>query len=138
MLPCGALTNVLGIEVMLITGRRHTFAVPMAEQLGFDLWLISSNGAATRSLHGESFHRDLLPVQKCRGLCSAMCDFLANTVITFDKESQGGRSTDELTTSIQRWLEKNMQYIEFVVPIRTRCRYHPCAGNVLCTIARTA
>jgi hypothetical protein len=24
---------------------------------------------------------------------------------------------DELTVSIQRWLEKNMQYIEFVVPI---------------------
>ncbi|HET8825953.1 MAG TPA: HAD hydrolase family protein, partial [Terriglobales bacterium] len=28
-----------GIEVILVTGRRHTFAMPMAAQLGFDLWL---------------------------------------------------------------------------------------------------
>ena len=34
-----------GIEVVLVTGRRHTFAFPIAKQLGFDLWLISSNGA---------------------------------------------------------------------------------------------
>ena len=34
-----------GIEVVLVTGRRHTFALPIAQQLGFDLWLICSNGA---------------------------------------------------------------------------------------------
>jgi HAD superfamily hydrolase (TIGR01484 family) len=39
-----------GIEVILVTGRRHTFALPIAQQLGFDLWLICSNGAITRSL----------------------------------------------------------------------------------------
>ncbi len=39
-----------GVEVILVTGRRHTFALPIARQLGFDLWLISSNGAITRSL----------------------------------------------------------------------------------------
>jgi Cof subfamily protein (haloacid dehalogenase superfamily) len=109
-----------GVEVLLVTGRRHTFAMPMAQQLGFDLWLISSNGAITRSMHGESFHRDLLPVETCRKLCGAMRDFRGNTVITFDKESKGAlvlERMDELTVSIQRWLEKNMQFIEFVVPI---------------------
>ena len=50
-----------GIEIVLGTGRRHKFALPIAESLGFDLWLISSNGAVTRSLGGELFHRDLLP-----------------------------------------------------------------------------
>ena len=57
-----------GIEVVLVTGRRHTFALPIAEQLGFDLWLISSNGAVTRSLSGETFHRDLMPRAICREL----------------------------------------------------------------------
>src|SRR5258705_4968287 len=42
-----------GIEVALVTGRRHDFALPIAQQLGFDLWLISSNGAITRSLQGD-------------------------------------------------------------------------------------
>lgn len=109
-----------GVEVLLVTGRRHTFALPMAQQLGFDLWLISSNGAVTRSLSGESFHRDLLPLATCRQLCGAMREFRGNMVITFDKESKGAlvlERMDELTISIQRWLEKNMQYIEFVVPI---------------------
>src|SRR5215475_11620793 len=109
-----------GIEVILVTGRRHTFALPMAQELGFDLWLISSNGAVTRSLAGETFHRDLLPTQTCRALCDDMREFRGNMVITFDKESKGAlvlERMDELTTSIQKWLEKNIQYIQFVVPI---------------------
>ena len=112
--------HAAGVEVMLVTGRRHTFALPMAQQLGFDLWLITSNGAVTRSLNGESFHRDLLPMETCRDLCSAMREFRGNMVITFDKESKGAlvlERLDELTTSIRQWLEKNSQYLEFVVPI---------------------
>src|SRR5258705_13090959 len=49
-----------------------------------------------------------------------MREFRGNTVITFDKESKGAlvlERMDELTSSIQRWLEKNMQFIEFIVPI---------------------
>jgi len=109
-----------GVEVLLVTGRRHAFALPIAQQLGFDLWLISSNGAVTRSLSGEKFHSDLLPVETCRQLCATMPEFRGNTVITFDKESKGAlvlERMDELTASIQRWLEKNLQFIDFVVPI---------------------
>ncbi len=50
-----------GIEIVLGTGRRHDFALPIAESLGFDLWMMSSNGAITRSTRGETFHRDFLP-----------------------------------------------------------------------------
>jgi Cof subfamily protein (haloacid dehalogenase superfamily) len=112
--------HAAGIEIVLVTGRRHTFALPIAKQLGFDLWLISSNGAVTRSLSGETFHRDLMPVETCRRLCGAMQEFRGNTVLTFDKETKGAivlEHMDELGASIRRWLEKNMEYIEFVVPI---------------------
>jgi len=108
------------VEVILVTGRRHTFALPMARQLGFDLWLISSNGAVTRSLAGETFHRDLMPAETCRSVCLRMREFRGNMVITFDKESKGAlvlEHMDELTTSIQKWLEKNIQFIDFVIPI---------------------
>jgi Cof subfamily protein (haloacid dehalogenase superfamily) len=128
-----------GVEVILVTGRRHAFALPMAEQLGFDLWLISSNGAVTRSLHGESFHRDLLPVQRCRDLCSAMREFRGNMVITFDQELKGAlvlEHMDELTSSIQRWLEKNMRYIEFVVPIENALVNNPVQAMFCGTITR--
>ena len=109
-----------GVEVILVTGRRHRFALPIAEQLGFDLWLISSNGAVTRSLGGETFHRDLLPLETCRKLCEAMREFRGNTVLTFDIEGKGAivlERMDELTGSIQRWLEKHLEFIEFVVPL---------------------
>jgi Cof subfamily protein (haloacid dehalogenase superfamily) len=109
-----------GVEIVLVTGRRHTFALPIAQELGFDLWLISSNGAVTRSLGGESFHRDLMPRETCLELCGAMQEFRGNTVLTFDKETKGAivvEHLDDLNASIRRWLEKNMAYIEFVAPI---------------------
>jgi Cof subfamily protein (haloacid dehalogenase superfamily) len=112
--------HAAGIEIVLVTGRRHTFALPIAKKLGFDLWLISSNGAVTRSLTGETFHRDMMPAETCRKLCGAMQEFRGNTVLTFDQEAKGAivlERLDEVGLSIRRWLEKNMQFIEFVVPI---------------------
>jgi Cof subfamily protein (haloacid dehalogenase superfamily) len=108
------------VEVVLVTGRRHTFALPIARLLGFDLWIISSNGAITRSLAGETFHRDMLPAATCRKLCAAMKEFRGHTVLTFDKEERGAivlEHMGELNTVIQRWLEKNLRFIEFVIPI---------------------
>jgi Cof subfamily protein (haloacid dehalogenase superfamily) len=109
-----------GVEVILVTGRRHTFALPIAQQLGFDLWLVTSNGAITRSLSGETFHRDLLPEPTCRELVGIMREFRGQTVLTFDSTGPGTiviERLDDLEHSIQRWLEKNMEYIKFVVPI---------------------
>ena len=117
-----------GVEVILVTGRRHTFALPIAQQLGFDLWLISSNGAVTRNLAGETFHRDLLPEPTCRDLVRVMQEFRGQTVLTFDSNGPGTiviERLDELEASIQRWLEKNMQYIQFVVPIENALTTDP-------------
>jgi Cof subfamily protein (haloacid dehalogenase superfamily) len=130
-----------GIEVVLVTGRRHTFALPIAKQLGFDLWLISSNGAITRSLAGETFHRDLMPRQLCRELCGSMRAFRGNTVLTFDKECKGAivlEHLDDLNTSIRRWLEKNMAYIEFVVPIENALVSDPVQAMFCGSMARMA
>ena len=120
--------HAAGVEVVVVTGRRHTFALPIVQQLGFDLWVISSNGAITRSLAGETFHRDMLPVQTCRRLCASMQDFRGNTVLTFDTEAKGAivlEHMNELNVSIQRWLEKNLQYIDFVIPIESALTSDP-------------
>ncbi|MGB7584096.1 MAG: HAD family hydrolase, partial [Terriglobales bacterium] len=117
-----------GVEIVLVTGRRHKFALPIAELLGFDLWIISSNGAVTRSLAGETFHRDLLPVEVCRRLCGDMQGFRGNTVLTFDVEGKGAIVLEhmrELNVSIQRWLEKNLEYIDFVIPLEDSLTQDP-------------
>src|ERR1700680_1735786 len=131
--------HAAGIEIVLVTGRRHTFALPIAEQLGFDLWLISSNGAVTRSLTGETFHRDLMPAETCRRLCGAMQEFRGNTVLTFDKETKGAivlERLDELSANIRRGLEKNMEYIEFVVPIEKALVSDPVQAMFCGTLPR--
>lgn len=131
--------HAAGIEIVLVTGRRHTFALPIAKQLGFDLWLISSNGAVTRSLAGETFHRDLMPAQTCRKLCGAMQEFRGHTVLTFDRETKGAivlERLDELGESIRRWLEKNLEYIEFVVPIEDALVSDPVQAMFCGTMAR--
>jgi Cof subfamily protein (haloacid dehalogenase superfamily) len=133
--------NAAGVEVVLVTGRRHTFALPIAKQLGFDLWLISSNGAVTRSLSGESFHRDMMPRETCLQLCKAMQEFRGHTVLTFDQETKGAivlEHMNALNESIRRWLEKNMAYIEIVVPIENALVKDPVQAMFCGSMARMA
>jgi Cof subfamily protein (haloacid dehalogenase superfamily) len=133
--------HAAGMEIVLVTGRRHSFALPIAQQLGFDLWLISSNGAVTRSLSGETFHRDLMPRETCRHVCEAMQQFRGNTVLTFDQETKGAivlERLDEVGLSIRRWLEKNMEYIEFVVPIEEALVKDPVQAMFCGTMDRMA
>jgi len=131
--------HAAGVEIVLVTGRRHSFALPIAKQLGFDLWLISSNGAVTRSLSGETFHRDLMPAETCLRLCSAMQEFRGNTVLTFDTEQKGAivlEHLDEIGPSIRRWVEKNMEFIEFVVPIERALVKDPVQAMFCGTMVR--
>jgi len=109
-----------GIEIILGTGRRHNFALPIAQSLGFDLWLLSSNGAVTRSIRGELFHQDLMPQQTALKLCRLMRDYHEYMVLTFDRDGLGAivcENHERLYTVIQRWMEKNSLYIEFISPI---------------------
>lgn len=131
--------HAAGIEIVLVTGRRHTFALPIAKQLGFDLWVISSNGAVTRSLAGETFHRDMMPRETCLRLVGAMQEFRGNTVLTFDIDGKGAiviEHLNEMGASIRRWLEKNMASIDFVVPIEKALTRDPVQAMFCGTIAR--
>jgi Cof subfamily protein (haloacid dehalogenase superfamily) len=109
-----------GIEIVLGTGRRHDFALPIAQSLGFDLWLLSSNGAITRSTWGETFHRDLLPKETGIRLARSMLKYRNYMVLTFDRSSMGAivcENHEQLFGVIQRWMEKNAPYIRYVSPI---------------------
>jgi len=88
--------------------------------LGFDPWIISSNGAVTRSTNGEWFHRDLMRQATAIKLCRHMREFRNYMVITFDRDAAGAivcENHEELYGIIQRWMEKNAPYIEYVSPI---------------------
>jgi Cof subfamily protein (haloacid dehalogenase superfamily) len=117
-----------GVHIMLCTGRRHTFAMPIAHLLGFELWLCSSNGAVTRSTLGETFHREFLPATVCKQLCAHMIGFRGGTVLTFDKDTRGAlviERDDDMQESVGRWLAHNANYIEYVSPIENSLTEDP-------------
>jgi Cof subfamily protein (haloacid dehalogenase superfamily) len=113
-----------GIEIMLATGRRHDYAMPIARELGFPVCLISSNGALIRSSAGETFFTDRLPARTALELIQYMNDFRGHAVLTFDRaENVPGNDSlvleraDELNQTVSRWLEANRPYIKFISPL---------------------
>jgi Cof subfamily protein (haloacid dehalogenase superfamily) len=113
-----------GIEIMLATGRRHDYALPIAQELGFPIWLISSNGALIRSSAGETFFTDRLPARTAYELIQYMDEFRGHAVLTFDRaanvpgnDSLVLESADELNKTVSRWLQVNRPYIKFVSPL---------------------
>jgi Cof subfamily protein (haloacid dehalogenase superfamily) len=113
-----------GIEIILATGRRHDYALPIARELGFPIWLISSNGALIRSSDSETFFTDRLPARTALELIQYMNEYRGHAVLTFDRPSNlpGNdslvlESADELNKTVSRWLEVNRPYIKFVSPL---------------------
>jgi hypothetical protein len=113
-----------GIEIILATGRRHDYAMPIARELGFPVCLISSNGALIRSSAGETFFTDRLPARTALELIQYMNDYRGHAVLTFDRaENVPGNDSlvleraDELNQTVSRWLEANRPYIKFIAPL---------------------
>ncbi|HKW76770.1 MAG TPA: Cof-type HAD-IIB family hydrolase [Terriglobales bacterium] len=109
-----------GIAIMLATGRRHDYAMPVARQLGFPMVLASSNGAVVRSSTGETFFTDFLAAETARKLIRHMDRFRGNAVLTFDRPGHDAlvlERFEELNQTISRWLETNRPYIQYVSPL---------------------
>jgi len=65
--------------------------------------------------------------------------FRGNTVLTFDQETKGAivlEHLDDLSASIRRWLEKNMAYIDFVVPLEKSLTKDPVQAMFCGSTAR--
>jgi Cof subfamily protein (haloacid dehalogenase superfamily) len=112
-----------GIQIILATGRRHDYAMPIARELGVPVLLLSSNGALVRSNEGETLFVDRLPAATARKLIRHMDEFRGHAVLTFDRPNVPGNDplvierADELNQTVSRWLEINRPYIKFVAPL---------------------
>ena len=109
-----------GITIILATGRRHDYAIPVVHELGIPVWLISSNGALVRSSDGETFYADWLPATTAHKLICHMDEYRPNAVLTFDRQGQDALILERdhiLNRSISRWIEKNSAHIRYVSPL---------------------
>jgi hydroxymethylpyrimidine pyrophosphatase-like HAD family hydrolase len=120
---CRALRDAeaAGIEIVIATGRRQAYALPLIEPVGLkpETLLITSNGTVTRTMAGRQIDRFLLPVETARAMCPALRPF-GTTVFTFDREGPGElvlESVDALHARVSLWVEANRPWIREVRPL---------------------
>jgi Cof subfamily protein (haloacid dehalogenase superfamily) len=110
-----------GIEIVIATGRRHAFAMPLIAPVGLreDSVLFSSNGAVVRSFAGELIERRFLPADTARRLCGELRKH-GTLVFTFDREGQAAlvmENLNPLFERLRRWVETNRPYLKEIQPL---------------------
>ncbi len=111
-----------GIEVVISTGRRHSFAMRVLRDLNLQpaSAVVSSNGTVVRTIGSELIHCTHLPLSTAHWLCAHLDDYRNTLVLTFDLTGPDGEDSrgalivehlDELHTSIGRWMRANERYI---------------------------
>ena len=117
-----------GIELVVATGRRHSYAMRQLSGLGWreDAVVVSSNGAVVRTVGSRLLGRRHMEVGAARELCARMGEFRNALVMTFDRVGEDGQDERgalvveelaELHSSIGKWMVANEPYIAHVTPI---------------------
>src|SRR6204780_2148410 len=140
---CAALraAEAAGIEIVIATGRRQAYAMPLIAQVGLDenSVMISSNGAVIRGFDGRLLDRRFLPVETARQLAVALRGH-GTMVFPFDREGAGAlviESLQQLHARIDRWVEANRPYLLEVQPLERAfdAGEEPIQGMVCGTVA---
>lgn len=110
----------LGVEIVLITGRRYATACKMAAQLPVEATVISSSGALIRDARGATLRRHLLPAAKARAVLEATHPAPGSALLLFDRNGKGEVVTEGLDPAhepIAGYFQRNQEYLEPVVPL---------------------
>jgi Cof subfamily protein (haloacid dehalogenase superfamily) len=105
-----------GVEVLLVTGRRFAFALPVAQLLPFELVMITSNGALVKSRSGQSYYRDLLARETAAQALEWTRRWRDYTLLAYDVDGPGQLVLERLekrTPTFLAWLERNRQFVSF-------------------------
>jgi Cof subfamily protein (haloacid dehalogenase superfamily) len=110
-----------GVHIVLATGRRHSFTLPIASRLGFEPFIISSNGAVTRDTRGSLLAKNLMKRDTARAVLDSMQQWTDQAVLTMDREGPGAmfvQSQTAVSARITRWVESNRDSISEVSPLQ--------------------
>ncbi len=120
---CEALraAEAAGIEIVIATGRREAYAMPLVSQVGLndDSVMVSSNGAVIRRFDRNLISRQFLPAATARKLCSELREY-GTLVFTFDRSGAASlviEDLQQLQQLIGRWVDANRPFLSEVNPI---------------------
>ena len=109
-----------GIEVALVTGRRYTFALPVAERVPSPLTMIVNNGAMVRTKQGETSHRRMLARDVARRILEATADFRVGALVLFDRPRENQVVYEQLDwadPSRTDYWRRNIEYLAEIAPL---------------------
>lgn len=132
-----------GVEVVIATGRRHTFAMRVLRELNLRSTnaLVSSNGTVIRTISAELLHRNHIPLSTARWLCEHIAEYRSTLVLTFDTvgedgdDSRGALVVEELSglyANMDRWMQSNEPYIAHVSSFEEALQGDPPTQMMLC------
>ena len=109
-----------GIEMVLVTGRRFDFALPIAEKIPGQPHLIVNNGALAKSLDGSAHLRSLLPRENALQILKATEEFREFAGVVFDR-AEGHRVILETVNWDDPfrggYLRRNREHIGLCAPL---------------------
>ena len=115
-----------GVEIVIATGRRHTYAMRVLRDLNLHEAnaVVSSNGTVIRTIGSATLlHRRQFPVSTARWLCDHLGPYRDTAVFTFDKVDSSGEDlrgalvcevSNILHSSVSGWMRANEPYIRHV------------------------
>ena len=109
-----------GIEIVLVTGRRFDFALPIANALPCELHLIVNNGALAKSRNGTTHLRYLLPRETAQQVLAATPEFRANAAVIFDRPGSRQVIMEKVDWDDPfrgGYFRRNREYIAEVAPL---------------------
>ena len=110
----------MGVEVAIVTGRRHDFARPVFDQLGCPITAITANGAMVRTADGATALRHLLPRETARTVLQAAPEHRDGAGLIFDRVREGQVVVERIDwshPSRRGYAERNREYLLEVNPL---------------------
>ena len=111
-----------GIEVVLVTGRRYDFALPIAQKIQSPVTMIVSNGALIRTQDGVTHLRHLLRRETARRVLGITKAWRDGTAVVFDrpKENQVMLETMDTDDPIRgAYYARNREFLGVATPLDT-------------------
>ena len=132
-----------GAEIVVATGRRHSYAMRVLGGIGLhpSSSVVSSNGTVIRTINAELLQRTYLPLTTSLWLCDHLTEFRNTLVLTFDLLGPNGQDRrgslvvehlDDLHASIGRWMNSNQPYIARVGRLEDALQSTPPIQMMLC------
>ena len=109
-----------GVEVAIVTGRRHDFARPVFDELGCPVTAITANGAMVRTADGATALRHLLPRATARTILQATPAHRDGAGLIFDRVREGQVVVERIDwshPSRRGYAERNREFLIEVDPL---------------------